>query len=220
MKRTNLNIIWGIVLIAVGVLALLQTLDFIQSGWEAVWAIVFGVAGLAFLWQFVSDPPGSWWAAIPGCTLLGLAFVMGVVTLGGADIAGPWLGALFMGSISAAFWLTYLVHRDFWWAIIPGGVLLSVAAVALFATWWQSEVLGAVLFFGMGLTFGLVSTVPTPQGRLTWALIPAGVFGVLGLAVLLAFNSAVNYIWALALIAAGIYLLFRQRGGGEMTRRG
>ena len=205
---------------AVGALALLETLGFITSGWEAVWAILFAVVGLAFLWEFVSDPPGLWWAAIPGCTLLGLAAIVGFVTLGEADSAGPWLGALFMGSVSAAFWLVYLAHRDFWWAIIPGGATLTIAVISLLATWWQSELLGAMLFFGLALTFGLVAIVPTPRGPMTWALIPAAVLAVLGLAVLLASTSDVNYIWALALIAAGIYLLFRRRDGGEMTRRG
>jgi hypothetical protein len=221
MKRTDFNIIWGILLIAAGVLFLLQTLSIIDMGsaWEALWGIVFAISGLAFAWRFLIDRTGSWWAIIPGCTLLALAGLVGLHTLGFVDNGGPWLGALFLGVIGASFWAIYLVHREYWWAVIPGGVLFTVAAVALSSNWIGGEAIGGILFLGLASTFGLVSILPTPHGRMVWALIPAGVLGLMGLALLLALTSIFNCAWALVLILVGVYLLFRPRGGGEITGR-
>ena len=42
--------------------------------------------------------------------------------IGFGDKLGAWGGALFLGSIGLAFWVIYFVRRDFWWAVIPGGV--------------------------------------------------------------------------------------------------
>jgi uncharacterized iron-regulated membrane protein len=43
---------------------------------------------------------------------------------------------------------------------------------------------------------------------------------MMGLAIMLAFTSVFNYMWAIVMILVGVYLLFRRRGGGEVTRRG
>jgi hypothetical protein len=224
VKRTNFNIVWGILLVGAGILFMLQELGVIgkswETGWEILWTIVFGAVGVAFVWWYLSDLTGSWWAIIPGCTLLSLAALVGLAALGFGDTAAPWLGALFLGGIGLSFWIVYLTRREYWWAVIPGGVLFSLALVALVATWYQGEVLGAIFFLGMAATFGLVCLLPTPHGRMIWALIPAGVFTLLGLAVMLAFTTVFNYMWAVVMILVGVYLLFRQRGGGELTRRG
>ena len=68
MKRTDFNIIWGIMLIGAGMLFLLQTNgllgDTSSVAWQIVWAIVFATAGLAFAWRFLTDRTGEWWAAL------------------------------------------------------------------------------------------------------------------------------------------------------------
>ena len=199
-------IVWGVLLIALGVLFLLQTFGIL--GWllTLVWVFLFGAAGAAFLFVFLMDR-AHWWAVIPGFTMLSLA----------ALIALNWLfpkvgetlgGTLFLGGIGLGFWVVYFVKREHWWAVIPGGVMLTVALVAGLSSVVEGVATGGVLFLGIGLTFGLLSIVPTPQGRIKWALVPAAVLLVMGLLMTAAATPLIK-LWPAALILAGLYSLFR-----------
>jgi hypothetical protein len=219
MKRTNLTLLWGLLLIVAGILGLVQAFDLIgsQEVWGALWSAVFAAAGLAFLWLFLKDLANMWWAVIPGLTLLALSALILAGLLGIADRNGAWLGGFFLGAIGLSFWIIYFVRRDHWWPIIPGGALLSLGAIAALSTWIEGTVLGSILFFGLAVTFALIAVLPTPNGRLTWAFIPAGVLAMIGLLIAFSFTTAINYVWALLLILVGIYLIYRQSRGG-LTR--
>jgi hypothetical protein len=62
---------------------------------------------------------------------------------------------------------------------------------------------------GLGLTFGLLAILPTPQGRMKWALIPAGVLMVMGLLITASAADLLQFIGPVVLILVGLYLLFR-----------
>jgi hypothetical protein len=62
---------------------------------------------------------------------------------------------------------------------------------------------------GLGLTFALVGLVPTPEGQMRWAFIPAVILTIIGLLILVALSSLINYIWAVALIAGGLIIILR-----------
>ena len=114
MKRENLGIMWGMLLIVVGLLALSQTFNFISTGtvWAVLWGIVFAIAGAGFIWWFLSDPEHVWWAAIPGMTLLAIAALIGFDQAGFADEQGAWLGGLFLGSIGLSFLPAYTISAS------------------------------------------------------------------------------------------------------------
>ncbi len=219
MKRVETNMIWGLLLIALGLLFFLQTLGLVGSAWGIVWGLAFAAAGGIFTWRFWVDRTGTWWAVIPGFTLVGVGVLTLMAGFGMDAQNGPVMGALFLAAIGASFAVVYWARRDFWWAIIPGGAMLTFALIALISTWYDGPALGALFFFGLGATFAALYFVPVPTGRPGWSLIPAGVLGVLGVLVLLTTSEVVNYAWAVALILAGIYLLYRQWSGGTMARR-
>src|SRR6478672_10536422 len=100
MKRENLGILWGVLLIVAGLLALSQTFNLISTGtvWAVLWGVVFAIAGAGFIWWFLSDPEHVWWAAIPGLTLLALAALIGFDRLGLTEELSAWLGAFFLGA--------------------------------------------------------------------------------------------------------------------------
>jgi hypothetical protein len=50
-----------------------------------------------------------------------------------------------------------------------------------------------------------------------WALITAGVFGLLAFVVLIAFTSASVSVPAVALVLVGFIVLYRQSGGDEIA---
>jgi hypothetical protein len=207
MKRPESRILWGLLLIAGGVLFLLESLGIIAVG-TILWPVLTGIASLTFLFVFVSAPRANWWAAIPGFVLLGLTGTIALDQLI-PEAAGEWGGALFLGGIALAFWVIYFVNPDHWWAVIPGGVLLTLALVAGLSSALEGVEMGGVFFFGLGLTFALLALLPTSEGRLTWAIIPAFVLLAMGALITAAAAEVIDYVWPVVLILGGIYLLYR-----------
>lgn len=72
----------------------------------------------------------------------------------------PLAGPAFLGSIGVGFALVYLADRSHWWAIIPGGVLGTLAAVAAIdeVGYGDIETGGIPLAWGSPLTGGPVAS--------------------------------------------------------------
>jgi hypothetical protein len=194
----------GALLVAFGVLFLLQNFGVFGSIADMIWLLGFGAAGVTFLFVFAGNRQ-QWWAVIPGFTLLGLS-----VLIAFGDMLGAWGGALFLGSIGLSFWVIYAVRREFWWALIPAGTLSTLALVAALAESVDGMIVGGILFLGMAATFMLVYFL-AGEARQRWALIPAGILGAIGILLMLSLGGIVNYVWALALIVVGVYLLTRSK---------
>jgi hypothetical protein len=206
MKNMKAIIGLGVLLILAGLLFLLQALGVLPNIGVPVWTLLFVVGGLAFIWVYITNRE-QWWAIIPGCTLLGVA---GSIAL--SEMAGPWAGAVLLAAIGVSFWIIYLTRRDMWWPIIPGGVLITLALVAGFGDTLPDTQITGILFLGLAVTFLLVYLLPTPTGRMKWALIPAAVLAVLGIAFLASMGNLVNLLAVagpLALIIGGGFLLWR-----------
>ncbi len=205
MKDVQWRVVAGVLLVVVGALLLLQTFDVFDFLWDAAWAVLLFVGGASFLFVYVTQPR-NWWAVIPGMALLGLGATVGLDIVGLGSLLG---GGLFLAALSVAFWLVYLRGREHWWAIIPGGVLATLAMVAGvddIAPWIETE---GLFFLGLALTFALVYLLPGLGGRQTWALIPAGVLFAIGVIVTLATSSLLSVMWPAVLIAVGIVLVYR-----------
>ena len=211
MKRFDPRVLWGLLLIAGGALLLLQNFGVLRGSLNLLWALLMGGAGLFFLYGFVGNR-ANWWALIPGIILLDLSALI-VLTEIFPRFADVWGGPLVLGGIGLSFWAVYLVRRENWWAIIPGGVLVTLAAVAgmdsVFERVGRRVDTGAVFFVGLGLTFALVGVLPNPHRPMRWAFIPAVILLVLGLAIFAAAESLVNVLWPVALILVGLYLVYR-----------
>jgi hypothetical protein len=220
VKNSKGYIILGIVLIALGALALLQNLGVlnlfdllpyiaIDPGdivGTLLITLLFAGAGVAFLVVFVVNLHRHWWAVIPGFTLMGLAALIAF-----GNRMGEAGASMFLGAIGLSFLVIYLVRREFWWAIIPAGVLLTLAVmIPVITAFPGAPMLGpALLFFGLALTFLLVFLLPSEEERRTWALYPAGILAVIGVLLLLSLGNLINILWAAALIAGGGYLVLR-----------
>ena len=207
MKRFDSPAIWGVVLVVAGVLFLLQTTGVLGTALAIVWVLAFAAAGVAFLYVFYADQV-RWWAIIPGLSLLGLAALIAI------DEFFPALGAiiggsLFLGAIGLSFIIVYLVKREQWWAIIPGGVLLTLAIVAGVDEVAPAMDTGWLFFLGLGGTFLVLSIVPTPSGRIKWAIIPGAVLLTLGMVLAAQAAAVLKYVWPAALILGGVYLVLR-----------
>lgn len=207
MKKFDWNIAWGAVLVLVGLLFLLQSFGLLAGGLSLLWTLLFAAGGATFLYVFITQSE-QWWAVIPGFTLLGLALLIMLGSFGSPFV--ETLGAaIFMGSISAAFWVIYVRKQEYWWAVIPGGVLLTLAGIIVLSELLPGGVVGGLFFLGLALTFGLVYILPNPEGRMVWALIPAGVLGLMGILIVVASSQLLRWLWPLALIGVGGYLVLR-----------
>ncbi|MFN2113928.1 MAG: hypothetical protein ACK2TT_12490, partial [Anaerolineales bacterium] len=196
MKKDQSRLVWGSLLVLAGILFLLQEFQILGSAFQYLWVILMAAGAGVFLWIYLTKKD-QWWAIIPGLTLVGLSLV-GLEDLVPAIPSGDWTGAIFLGCIGLAFWLVYLRRREQWWAIIPGGVLLTLALVAGFES--LSGWTDVMFFLGMGVTFALVALLPNQTHDTRWAFIPAGILALLGIGLFGPIQSAFNYIWPVLLV--------------------
>jgi hypothetical protein len=208
MKRLSDRMLWGIVLVVFGVLFLLRNLGIWGGLDELVFGVLFGCAGVVFVASYLRQPKLRWWSVIPGCALLGLGSLILLSSLPGRldEVIG---GPLFLGSISLAFLIVFFTDSTRWWALIPGGTMATVALVALVEQLHIGIDGGSIMMFGLAATFGLLSLINTPQGRLRWALIPAGVLAALGVLILSQSLHVARWLWPLAIVLVGVAFVVR-----------
>jgi hypothetical protein len=205
-------------LILGGILFLLLNIGILPHLGNLMIAFVFVAGGLVFLLVFLRDMD-HWWALFPGFALLGIAEIIAVNVI--FPVLGERVsGGLFLGTLALSFLIVYVLRPENWWAVIPGGTLLTLAVVATLDTIGLETLGGPVFFLGLALTFGLVYLLPTAHGRMTWALWPAGACLMMSAVVLFAATNLFVYVFPVALIAGGAYLLLRYRNNEERSNGG
>jgi hypothetical protein len=212
-KWLESRVLWGSLLILAGLIFLMQTIFHIQLG-DLFWAALLALGGLVFISVYLNERR-HWWALIPGFTLLGVAATVFLSSF--FPRLDNILGGLFvLGGIGLAFVTVYLADRRNWWALIPAGVMLTLAAISVLDQVLGGFGSGGLLFMGLALTFALVAILPHPQGRMSWAWYPAGILAVIGLIISAASENLISYIWPLVLILGGLALIYRTL----ITRKG
>lgn len=212
MKEIQSRTFWGILLIAGGLLFLMQSLGFMML--DNLWPIIFAVPGAVFLYAFVRRRE-NWWAVMPGMSLLGIGALIAFSQIF-PRANNNWGGAIFLGSLAVAFLAVYLrtgTHE--WWAIIPAGVLGTLTSTILLEPLLGSGFTGGLFMLGLAATFALVYLLPTPAGRMRWAIYPASILGGIGVLILLSATQIMRVLGPLALIAFGLYLILRHRNEQE-----
>jgi uncharacterized membrane protein HdeD (DUF308 family) len=139
---------------------------------------------------------------------------------------GAWGAAFLFLFMGAGFAAVYLRERTNWWALIPSGVMFTLAAIVALPQAMQGTPTPAVLFLGLAATFGVLSLVPVRDAghpgdhveRMKWPLVPAGVLAAIGVifilqsaAVLIPLDFAFPAVMILAGIALLVYAYFAHR---------
>ena len=200
-------IVWGVLLIVAGFFFLVQAITGIQLG-SIFWAALFALGAVFFL-NFYLGNRANWWALIPAFTLAGicLSILSGVLFEG---LAQDILNQVFvLGGIGASFVVVYLIDRRQWWAIIPAGVMFTIIVVSVADDFLGGDVSGGIMLVGIGITFAVLALLPATKTKMGWAWIPAGVLVVIGLVIAGTASERLVYMVPVALILAGIFLLFR-----------
>ncbi|MGE5072445.1 MAG: hypothetical protein ACM3MF_03380 [Anaerolineae bacterium] len=199
MDRWNVRVLIGAGLVVMGLLMLLERVGLFRGAVGLFWGAAFALAGAYFLYRFLSNMRGEWWAAIPAFALLGI----GAESLLG-NVLEDWGGFFFLAGLGAGFFAIYFSDRQRWWAIIPGGVLVTLALTTVIDQAGGMET-GGVLFLGLGLTFLLVAVLASLQ----WPWIPGVVLLVIGALIGAPFAGGMNLVWPVALIAGGLLLILQ-----------
>jgi hypothetical protein len=206
MKLLRSRILWGILLVAGGIALLLENLEILRIG-GLIWGVVLGIGGVIFLSVYFENRI-NWWSLIPGVSLLacGFATLLRFISPSLSEIVG---GSIVLGGIGLSFVLVYLVNRENWWAIIPAGVLVTLAVVSIIDAGHYDVDTGGIFFIGVGLTFILVAILPTPVGQMRWAFIPALIMLVMGTLISSQRQDILLYVWPILIILVGGYLVYR-----------
>jgi hypothetical protein len=198
MKRFDPRIVFGFLLLVGGSLALLQTMGYLGNVSDVFWGGMFMALGLIFLTLVFG---GHWWGVFPGFVLL----AVGVLLLLPRQL-NELGGTIFLGGIALAFWVAYITDRnDRWWALIPAGVLTTLAGVTIVSERFGGFGSGGFFFLGLAITFLLVALL----ADMRWAYWPALALGVMGVLLTASLFEIINYVWAAVLMVAGGFLLFR-----------
>lgn len=184
-------------LIAAGVLVLLDRFGWLAGVTSWLWGLAFLAGGGVFIAVYLGNRR-QWWAIFPGFGLVGLA---------AAVLLGSSGGALFLALLGLAFAVVYAGDRRRWWAIIPAGSLATLALMAWVTSRWPGSDAAWLFFAGLAATF-LALLLQPAERRQRWAVYPAA--GLAALAIVTAFTSRTGPIVVAALaILAGVALLAR-----------
>ncbi len=207
MKR-DYRTIFGLLLILAGVLVGLQQFNLLQGSWgDAVFVGLWALAALYF-YDMYRKNENQWWFGL-------LTLIFGSMALGsGLDLVLPGIGdaiggAIFLGAIGLGFLLVYWRFHGNWWALIPAGVMFTLAIIAIvdalpFEMPFES---GALLFLGIGITFLVLSRIQVKGENLSWAIFPAVPLLLLGILIGFGTASSWNYVWPALIILFGVYFL-------------
>ena len=202
MKRYDPRLWLGILLVLGGMLAMLDTMGIISNAGGIFWGLIWGAAGLVFLYMLINNRE-QWWAAFPAFTLLGLSAQSFL-----PDSLSQLDGLVFFAGISLGFWWVYFTDKNsHWWAIIPGGVLLTLGVVSSLDNVSGLDT-GGFFFLGLGITFILVALLPGGSGR-SWALIPGTILLLFGAVLGFSAGNLTDYVWPVVLILLGGFFVFR-----------
>lgn len=205
--KSRWTFIWAVVLMLGGAFLLAQNFGLFGEMGAPIWSVLLGGLGLLFLLNFITALD-EWWALIPGCILIAIAVVIFLEQRG--DVPEETSGVLILLGVGLPFLLIYISQtlrgkKDFWWALIPGGILVAIATVVFIAPRVSGEVIGAIVLWLVALPFLIVYLSNRPRNW--WAFIPGGILLVMGAAPLLTLTG-LSSNWLGGIFFLGLALVF------------
>ena len=148
---------------------------------------------------------GNLWRILAGLLIILVGILLLVQQLGKIDLSGDFWGIAFMLGGGVIFLTLWLSERAQWWPLIPGGILASWGVAALLGKLGLSATL--VSLVGMfGSAAGFLAIYWMDRKENWWALIPAGVFVLVGIASVI--GTAVGEDWTGSFVLWGIAAVF------------
>ena len=209
--RLNLRRAFALILIATGVLVLLQNTGIAAGDTGQVISLVLLIAlGIFFTAMYFPGRRQWFWVALGlGC----FSFALGNAVYFIPTVDEFYRQIVIFIGLGISFLTIYLQNRMNWWAMFPAGLLISLGASQLIEQAYPDFGAGGVLVFGLGLSFLILYLVPTPVGRLRFALLPAIILLAIGVVIVIGqpFNITDYLLPALILLAGVVLIIFTTR---------
>lgn len=184
-------------LLAVGGLLFFANTGLLGALPAFIWVTLLFIVGGAFWVGSLSALP--LWQRIVGFTGIG---VFATAT------SGHFGGVAALGFPAMAFGLIYLLNTKHWWALIPTGILSSLALLVTFENLFPRWDATPILFLGFAATFSLIYLLSPKRGGKRWALYPAILFIVLTVLVNDPSGSLPGWSLPMLLIGGGSLMLW------------
>jgi hypothetical protein len=207
MKSRLINLFWGLVLVAAGVLFYLREIgrvDF-EVFSAAVWAAIFGVLAFFFLLTYLVKGVEHWGWLFPALIFAGVSLT---IATDGTALGGVLSGAPILLSIAIPFIVAYVLDpQNRRWALIPAWVMVVLTSAIFLEPHVNSNLIGALVLFGIGMPFLMVYLMDTSR---RWALIPFGVLTLVGFIPLLELlvSGKIFDLLVVGLLALPFFLVF------------
>lgn len=167
------RLVWGLLLIFVGVVALIWTYVDIRA---FTWVALLASAGVVAFVIYLTDR-ASWGLLIPAYVLWAIAGLIAIIEW--RLIADVFKWAYGLTAAALPFVVVFLRDRKQWWALIPAYVMLAIAVmISLIDTnIMEDAFIATYVLTAIALPFLIVFLRDRQQW---WALIPAYVMLVIG----------------------------------------
>ncbi|NIA30492.1 MAG: hypothetical protein GWP06_11350 [Actinobacteria bacterium] len=209
MTEKNKNMLIGILIIFIGILALLINMNVIPNAQDFVGGMFFLI--VAYLFYRLYQKKRVWWPL-----LLALFFAcIGVVLVIQNFVYVPdnIIGAAFFWCGAVVFAYLYVKNKRRWWALLSAGTCVTLGTIVLIDAFHllSGDQDGVVFFLGLGLSFMLLYLQRNSENKLDWAIYPGA--ASLLLALFLYFQNvdwmSGDYFLPIVLILVGGFLIFR-----------
>jgi hypothetical protein len=183
----------------------LTTLLVDNTGGEWVGALFLFMIALSFFVVYLNNRAHTWALLVAYITgVLGIAPLMAT---GGREAA--YFGSVFLFAVALPFFVVYFRSAENWWAIIPAGVVTTLAIIATLAianlirNESQGGYANALLMGGLAATFAVVWL----RHAQPWAKVVTIALALVAVASVL-FGANSRIFWPVAFILVGIYLFY------------
>jgi hypothetical protein len=177
MKIKIIKIIWGVLLISLGGIALANQLGFITFDLfaEQRAAIFFAMLSAVFFLSYILSGVRNWGWLFPALIFAALALTINPILekRESPDIAFP-----FMLSIAIPFYVSFFLNRKQWGLLIPAWALTVLPIIPSLSERINPDLLGSLILYSIAIPFLVGYLV---DQRRKWALIIAIIFGFIGI---------------------------------------
>lgn len=182
-QGTFWSTVLSIMLILLGFLLLLDTLNILGDVTELFLSAMFGLGAFVSI-GFYMQNRRNWWALIPGGLLLGLSgfFLIDAFPSLSRNVDEV---SFMMFAFALAFWIIFVTERRQRWAIIPAGLFTFVALLVTF----ENPEFFIALVFGLAALYGFRFYIQNHKHW--WILLPSS--ALLGVSAILA-NQTFSFL--------------------------
>lgn len=207
MNRTRLLL--GGALLGIGILSLLNNLDFFQLREEYVLSLIFAGSG-AVLMQHGWVIPRKWTFYLGSA----LVIVGAIIFIAEARfLPDEMIGTLWLWLGAGVLYRIYQRNAKNWWVLLFAGPMFVIGSVVLLEGFRlvRGDTIGVLIMLGFAGTFAYVYSLRSLERKLEWAKYPAIGFFLIAVFILLAnqLEGAIPFVISGLFILGGLYLIYR-----------